>query len=433
MGAHSPTTTGTGAWTRMMLIGLAASLLALPSAAAATTGGPVAPTTHTADPAGVRGYWTAARMRSAAPLQGGEPTTRGSTTAAAAVQPGLDREQIPDPSADPYSSHGKVFLTITGGDAPGDYVCSGTAIAAPPSAAATAEGVVWTAGHCVYDTGGGYASNWMFVPGYEDGAAPFGEWPATGLLALERWSRDGNLASDLGAAVVGPDPQGRSLPELVGGRGIAFDQPRAQLYSSFGYPALAPPIEFDGERLFSCTSVGGLSDNPPGPGPQTLSIPCDMTAGSSGGGWVADGSLLSVNSYSYCDEGSCEPVLYGPYHGDQAQALYESVAPAAEFCGGRQVTIAGGPGSDNLVGTSGPDVFKARAGDDRIAGKGGNDTACGGGGDDVLLGKGGNDSLYGNQGTDTLRAGPGDDACEGGSGKDRAKGCETVSGASDAG
>jgi V8-like Glu-specific endopeptidase len=413
----------------MILLGALSALLlsALPAGAAAAGSGPG----QQVDPSGVRAYWTAARMQAAVPLQGAAPSAAAAAAGAGAAPPALDRDQVADPSDQPYRSHGKVFLTISGGEAPGDYLCSGTAVAAPAGAGeGGGVGVVWTAGHCVFDTdGGGYASNWMFAPAYEDGATPFGEWPASQLAALDGWRSGGNLAADLGAAIVGPDRQGRSLAELVGGRGIGFNQPRKQAYMSFGYPAVAPPLEFDGERLFRCSSTAGVADDPPGPGPRTLSIPCDMTAGSSGGGWVADGGLLSVSSYSYCDEDGCELILYGPYQGDNARALYRSLVPEAEFCNGRQVTIVGGPGAEKLVGTSAPDVFKARGGADRIVGRGGNDTACGGGGADVLVGKGGSDELFGNGGADKLRGGPGKDICNGGKGRDRARGCETVSGA----
>ena len=67
-----------------------------------------------------------------------------------------------------------------------------------------------------------------------------------------------------------------------------------------------------------------------------------MTGGSSGGGWVAGDSVLSVNSYSYCIAGviSCEERLYGPYQDDVAEQLYESVTGEAVFCSGEKVDSA---------------------------------------------------------------------------------------------
>jgi hypothetical protein len=121
----------------------------------------------------------------------------------------------------------------------------------------------------------------------------------------------------LGAAVVAP-AGGTALTDRVGGRGIAFNSARNQNYQSYGYPA-APP--FDGERLWRCTSALQSSDtdaNPP-----TLGIGCDMTGGSSGGGWIVGSNVVSVNSYGYDNQ---PDVMYGPYQGTVAQSLYNAAA-----------------------------------------------------------------------------------------------------------
>jgi hypothetical protein len=53
--------------------------------------------------------------------------------------------------------------------------------------------------------------------------------------------------------------------------------------------------------------------------PPTIGIDCDMTGGSSGGGWIAGGSVASVNSYGYR---TLRNVMFGPYQGSVAQSLY---------------------------------------------------------------------------------------------------------------
>jgi hypothetical protein len=50
-----------------------------------------------------------------------------------------------------------------------------------------------------------------------------------------------------------------------------------------------------------------------------MGIDCDMTGGSSGGGWIAGGSVVSVNSYGYT---TLPNVMFGPYQGSVAQSLY---------------------------------------------------------------------------------------------------------------
>jgi hypothetical protein len=52
-----------------------------------------------------------------------------------------------------------------------------------------------------------------------------------------------------------------------------------------------------------------------------MRVGCDMTAGSSGGGWIANGVLLSDTSYGYPPT----PYLYGPYLSQTAKKLYKRV------------------------------------------------------------------------------------------------------------
>jgi Ca2+-binding RTX toxin-like protein len=109
---------------------------------------------------------------------------------------------------------------------------------------------------------------------------------------------------------------------------------------------------------------------------------------------------------------------------------------SAVMCNGRETTMIGTAGSDELTGTSGPDVIVGLGGNDTVSGLGGNDLVCAGGGadgvsggagSDVLFGHGGDDLLIGNDGNDTLNGGAGQDLCNGGPGAgDTATACETV-------
>jgi Ca2+-binding RTX toxin-like protein len=88
-------------------------------------------------------------------------------------------------------------------------------------------------------------------------------------------------------------------------------------------------------------------------------------------------------------------------------------------CAGRLATIAGGAGSDRLVGTRRGDVIAGGSGNDRIRADGGNDLVCAGAGSDRVLGGQGNDRLLGQAGNDTLYGGRGQDILDGGRGNDR--------------
>ena len=301
-------------------------------------------------------YWTDERMRSARPAPVPEVSTRDALRRAASPpsgkvelippatprsapsesEPGsaptgtgpfpYSRTEIVNTQDFPYSAHGKVFFTDPADGF--DYVCSGTVVSTvdpdDPEADPGNGSVVWTAGHCVYLSR--WHTNWIFVPGYRKGNAPFGEWPAIYLNAPAAWVLRNNLRQDLGAAVIDTDESGKSISSVTGGRGIAFRASRASFYQSFGYPAVnndGDIPEFTGGREFVCQSPYAADDRPPGTGPRTMAIGCDMTGGSSGGGWILENRYVaSVNSYGYDDE---PEVMYGPYHGDEGLALYESV------------------------------------------------------------------------------------------------------------
>ena len=116
----------------------------------------------------------------------------------------------------------------------------------------------------------------------------------------------------------------------IGTRPIAFGvDPTGKRLVSYGYPASG---KFSGQSQYACASpfrrwdVTRLLD--------PMQISCDMTGGSSGGGWVLDSDgdrvgdpcepLVSVNSYGYNSE---KTTMYGPYMATagQAEALYNSL------------------------------------------------------------------------------------------------------------
>jgi V8-like Glu-specific endopeptidase len=252
--------------------------------------------------AAVTAYWTPTRMRHATPATAIPAAAPAVGRAAAAF---TSNEYPGDYTVPPISTHGKVYFTSHGAD----YVCSGTAIASQNRS------VVWTAGHCVNDGPGAFHTNWAFVPAYRDGARPLGTWAARRLLTIGAWRTAGDVSFDLGAAVVSTTA-GVALTDRVGGRGIAFNYDRSQTFSSFGYPAGRP---FGGGRLWVCRSPLAGSDT--STSPPTMAMGCDMTSGASGGSWVAGESVLSVNSYGYAGRPN---VMYGPYQGPEAQALFAS-------------------------------------------------------------------------------------------------------------
>jgi V8-like Glu-specific endopeptidase len=208
----------------------------------------------------------------------------------------------------PYpSAYGKVFFTDNKGV---DYVCSGTALVSAN------ESLVWTAGHCVNEGPGAFYKNFLFVPAYRDGTAPYGKFAATTLLTTSGWQSSGEFGVDLGAAVVGANGSGTTLTDAVSEAPIVFNAVRVQSYRLYGYPAAK---KFNGQRLRVCQTSWLMDDVA---SPDTMGASCDMTGGSSGGAWVtSSGSVASVVSYGYSN---LRNVLFGPHLETEAQSLYET-------------------------------------------------------------------------------------------------------------
>ena len=256
-------------------------------------------------------YWTQARMKGAVPAdrarQAGSPKGAAGKGGKTATYPYTSFEVQPPYTAFPASTNGKVFFTEKGVD----YVCSGTALTSGNHS------VVWTAGHCVNEGPGAFVTNWSFVPAYRDGARPLGTWTARDLLTTTQWQSTGDFSYDLGAAVVNTNGAS-TLTDVTGGRGIAFNYDANQHYVSYGYPAAKP---FNGQRLWACDAQLGTRDT--SLAPPSMGIGCNMTGGSSGGGWIVGNDVYSVNSYHYTQ---VRDVMYGPYQGSVAQDLFNRAA-----------------------------------------------------------------------------------------------------------
>ncbi|WP_411375814.1 trypsin-like serine peptidase [Arthrobacter sp. MPF02] len=271
----------------------------------------------TVEGAGAAEYWTADKMRAAIPgdvlasraLERGNRSKVVEKGKSSEVKSSGGRKTIAV-SETPVKHIGKVFFTLGGAN----YVCSANAVAS------VNESTVSTAGHCLNEGPGAYATNFVFVPAYNNGAAPYGKWTARSYHAPAEWSAAGDMAYDTGFAVM-DKLNNQTLTDVVGGSGVAFNQARGLTYKSFGYPAASP---FDGQTLKSCTGTATPDTTNPQFG--TQGIPCDMTGGSSGGPWFigtsSSGTQNTVNSYGY----SGSNVMYGPYWGAVIQATYNSAA-----------------------------------------------------------------------------------------------------------
>ncbi|MDG9713954.1 trypsin-like serine peptidase [Streptomyces sp. DH10] len=294
----------------------------------------------------IEGLWDPDRMREAEePDQGVDDSDLIGDQGVTDPTPEPVRAQTVPPSYHANApTAGKVFF-----DSPkGSAVCSATVVKDPAHPGKS--NLVWTAGHCVHaGKKGGWYRNIAFVPSYNDDGkpvaelenatredvAPYGVWWGDWAQTSDQWIEQGGSTGGDGApydfAVIHVTPEkgsgGKSLEETVGSAlPVDFKAPavpKVKSVTAIGYPA-APP--YDGQKLYRCQDRPGrlsvtASD------PTMYRIGCTMTGGSSGGGWVAQGSdgkpaLVSNTSIGPVTSGW----LAGPRLGEAAKGVYDSVS-----------------------------------------------------------------------------------------------------------
>lgn len=256
-------------------------------------------------------FWTPARMRRAKPLPllSLTPSSRAEPFAG----PDESSKIVPDPAAPGIRQNGVIF--ISEGSGRGFGRCSGTSVSSPNLS------LVFTAGHCVFDEGHWSARHWVFVPAYRYGERPFGVFAAKWLGTTPGWYSHSNFNYDIGVAVVGRNERGERLAAAVGSDKVAFGLSPNQLFDVYGYPVARP---FNGSTLRVCGQAPYLGHDLEAwlsPGPLELGVRCEISAGSSGGGWVIDGDTLDgVTSNTYSNDPT---TVYGPYFGHAVRRLYE--------------------------------------------------------------------------------------------------------------
>ncbi len=290
-----------------------------------------------ASPAGVAShhakvlaYWTPARMKAATPrdfvfdpARGFQPLAKpggggGTGTVTGASWTGGGKM---------LTATGRALFTMAGVD----YICSGSIV----KDGSTGRSVVLTAGHCVVENDGTFATNWIFIPSfdtspsYDCAKATYGCWVADALYADALFASAGSfndqaVTHDWAFAVVAAG--GKDGSQLDAGVRGSFDIQYSsgllgQTLGAFGYPAAG---KYRGKDLVYCKGPLGTDPNTGG---ATWSMGCDMTGGSSGGPWVqgdasnwANAKLSSVNSYGYSGVKS----MFGPKFTSGTQAVFNA-------------------------------------------------------------------------------------------------------------
>ena len=174
----------------------------------------------------------------------------------------------------PYRAAGKFFFTQPG---VGNFVCSAGVIS---------RRVIATAGHCVHRGSGGAAgfyTNFLFVPAYRNGAAPFLTWNWAFVVVTGTWAAGGggvpNAADyamlEVQDRIVGGVP--RQLGSLTGWFGWQTLSLSRNHTTKLGYP-----VNLDNGQLMHQELSGNFRNT----SPNNVEYGSHSRGGSSGGPWV---------------------------------------------------------------------------------------------------------------------------------------------------
>ena len=211
----------------------------------------------------------------------------------------------------PYRPTGKLFFNI--GSA--TYVCSASLIK---------PGVVVTAAHCVANFGQQqFYSNWVFVPSYSNGVAPYGVWRAASATIMTAYYNGTDSCAVRGivcqddVALLTLQPQsgtyaGNSTGWYgYGWNGYGFNGSAQALIDQLGYP-----VALDGGLLMqrndsqgytsasfsNNTIIGSLMTGGSSGGPWQVNLGIAPTlSGTSFGNAAARNTVVGVTSWGYVD------------------------------------------------------------------------------------------------------------------------------------
>jgi len=232
---------------------------------------------------------------------------------------------------------GRILFSMSGGQ----WICSGSVVT--NGAASDGFSTILTAGHCVTDGPNTWASNFMFIPDFDEGPVyptsqpcsksgqVYGCWTATRLAANAAFVSGGGFGNDTvdvdyGFAYVGLGGFNNTDLDVTVGGAYALNPDLEALNVqqwAFGYPAEG---RYKGKDLIYCTNATSSLINDPY-GATTWGMACNMNGGSSGGPWVTGtpdpgstaGSVSSLNSYGYSN---LNGYMFGPrFDGDTTAVL----------------------------------------------------------------------------------------------------------------
>ncbi len=182
----------------------------------------------------------------------------------------------------PYSTVGALFFNRPG---VGGFRCSASVVS---------KRLIATAGHCAYNGEAGASTDFLFVPAFHDGLAPFGTWSGVVAFVAKDWLADPQVPNpgDF-AIIVLADSDGLKVGDVTGWLGYKTGTLENNLVKMLAYPANLD----NGLKMHQVDSGDWFFREDSG----TVIYGSDMSGGSSGGPWVqnfgvkAEGQSFGLN------------------------------------------------------------------------------------------------------------------------------------------
>lgn len=173
-----------------------------------------------------------------------------------------------------------------------------------------------TAAHCVTQHSGPI----VFVPGYDNGREPFGQWRVTKSYTTQAWQATQDPDDDVAFLRIAPAPDGVPIEDVTGAERLGTGWPSHAYVQVMGYPDSA------NQPVWCANWTGRFS-------PTQLEFDCaDYTDGTSGSPFLAgvspatgEGTVIGVIG-GYEQGGDTADVSYSVAFGPAVASLYRTAA-----------------------------------------------------------------------------------------------------------
>lgn len=223
-------------------------------------------------------------------------------------------EHVTRPAGGPPAV-GALFSTSDG--QLGAHFCTASVVDSP------AGDLLVTAAHCVTSYSDSSPADLAFVPGYDNGTAPYGIWPVTRIFVDSSWASTADPNDDFAFLTVAQPGSSTPIEDVTGAERLGIDQPSTGTVQVTGYPdAQNQPITCQNQTsMFSSTQ---------------MQFDCDgYTVGTSGSPFLTDPDAATGESTvigvigGHQQGGDSADVSYAATFAQNVQALYDiAVSPA---------------------------------------------------------------------------------------------------------